>query len=147
MAESTPTFPTPAPARFPTALAALTWAAQVIGDHDAGDEHDAALDGARAKLDEAIAIERARLHDFKSHGMPITWREMSIDDVDGGIPKFTLSPVGEPSRTYMLAPDAVRAIVDGLIGVAEAAPGETRIVVKMSAKDLAAAILSLKETA
>jgi hypothetical protein len=69
----------------------------------------------------------------------VTLRELTIDDVSGGLPRVTIdmSEVGGPGPvTYHLAPDAVRAIVDALIGVAEPAPGEARIVVKCAPADI-----------
>ena len=75
-------------------------------------------------------------------GIPITLRDMRIDDVDGGLPLLTITrPEGGEPILFRLAPDAVRALVDGLMGVAEAAPGECRIVVKCGVKALADAIL------
>ena len=78
--------------------------------------------------------------------VPVTLRELTIDDVSGGLPRMTIdmSEVGGPGPvTYHLAPDAVRALVDALVGVAGAAPGECRIVVKCATGDLGRALLAM----
>ena len=78
-------------------------------------------------------------------GIPILRRDMRIDDVDGGLPLLTITrPEGGDPILFRLAPDAVRALVDGLMGVAEAAPGECRIVVKCDAETLAKALVAIK---
>lgn len=70
-------------------------------------------------------------------------REMRIDDVDGGLPELTFdfTEWGGDVRTYALASDAVRAIVDALAGVAEPTPGEVRIVARVDARTLAEAMV------
>lgn len=80
----------------------------------------------------------------KFESMPIMLRDMRLDDVDGGIPRLTITrPEDGSTQTYYLAPDAVRALVDTLCGVAEVGKGEARIIVKVNAEDVAAAIGAL----
>lgn len=69
-------------------------------------------------------------------------RDMRVDDVDGGLPKvtFDMREMGGDVRTYALAPDAVRGLVDALAGVADPAPGEIRVIVKMSRESAADAL-------
>ena len=79
-------------------------------------------------------------------GIPIMLCDMRIDDVDGGLPLLTITrPEGGRPIRFRLAPDAVRGLVDGLMGVAPAAPGECRIVVKCDAHTLAAALLAIRD--
>lgn len=77
--------------------------------------------------------------------MPLTIREIRLDAVDSGLPRLTLlEPLTDREiASVRLAPDAVRALVDTLAGVAEAAPGEARIIVKVRAEDLAAGLLHI----
>lgn len=78
-------------------------------------------------------------------GIPIMLRDMRIDDVDSGLPLLTITrPEGGEPILFRLAPDAVRGLVDALVGVAEAAPGECRIVVKCDAETLAKALLAIR---
>ena len=80
-----------------------------------------------------------------SGGIPILRRDMQIDDVDGGLPLLTIRrPEGGDPLLFRLAPDAVRALVDGLSGVAQPAPGECRIVVKCDAETLAKALVAIR---
>ncbi len=81
-----------------------------------------------------------------SGGIPIMLRDMQIDDVDGGLPLLTITrPEDDSVHLFRLAPDAVRALVDGLSGVAPAAPGECRIIVKGDAATLAKALLAIRD--
>ena len=74
-------------------------------------------------------------------GAVIVWRDIRLDEVDSGLPRLTIvRPKHGSEHAFRLAPDAVRAIVDALVGVAEPAPGEVRIVVKMAVGDLVAAL-------
>jgi len=67
----------------------------------------------------------------------VTLQEMSINDVDSGIPRLTLTDFrnGE-TRVYGLAPDAVAALVDSLSGVALASSGQARVTVKVAVEDI-----------
>lgn len=73
--------------------------------------------------------------------------DLTIDNV-GDLPRITIDQtrMGGEVRTYRFAPAAVAMLVDALCGVAEASPGETRIVIKMRTADLAAALLTPKAT-
>lgn len=71
-----------------------------------------------------------------------TWRDIRIEDLDSGLPRLTvdLAAFGGPSFTVRFAPDAVRALVDALAGLAEPAPGEVRVLIRGSAEDVAKAL-------
>ncbi len=67
--------------------------------------------------------------------------EMRLDDVDSGLPKLTLIPYGtSDEHVYYLAPDAVRAFVDTLIGVAGPTPGRIEVLIRMHPSDLVKAL-------
>ena len=66
----------------------------------------------------------------------ITIRDMCLDEVDSGLPRLTLRPMDGEARTYSLTPDAVRALVDTLCGVAAPAEGEVRVIVKGRVADV-----------
>jgi len=73
----------------------------------------------------------------------ITWQDMRLDEVESGLPRLTLdaSATGGPGPvTFALAPEAVRALVDGLAGVAPPPPGEVRIVARFDVRALAEAL-------
>ena len=84
-----------------------------------------------------------------SSDIVVTWRDMRIDEVEGGIPELQvdLREYGGPAFRVRLAPDAVRALVDGLAGVAPPPPGEVRVVMRMEASELVNALLARAERA
>ena len=77
--------------------------------------------------------------------LPVFSRDLRIDDVSG-LPRLTIDQSdfgGIGPISFCLAPDAVRALVDALVGVAEATPDECRIVVKCATGDLGRALLAM----
>ena len=96
-----------------------------------------------ATPDQRPVVTQQELSNMATGGAPIMWRDMRIDDVESGLPLVTIQRPegGEPIR-FRLAPDAVRAFVDGLAGVAPPPPGECRIVIRCDADTLAKVILA-----
>lgn len=69
--------------------------------------------------------------------------DIRVDDVDSGAPCLTfVCPQSGKDASFRLAPDAVAAIVDALIGVAPVGRGQARVIVKIDADALARAILA-----
>lgn len=81
--------------------------------------------------------------------VPVSWRDMRIDEVEGGIPELQvdLREYGGPAFRVRLAPDALRALVDGLAGVAPPPPGEVRLVIRMDASELVNVLLARADRA
>jgi hypothetical protein len=101
---------------------------------------------ARAARERATAPTVATAPPMRPMIVPVTLRELTIDDVSGGLPRMTIdmSEIGGPGPvTYHLAPDAVRALVDALSGVAQPAQGMCRVVVTFAVEDLQRGMLAM----